>query len=61
MAVTVVENQCSVMPLLDAELSAPIADEMTSRGVKIVLQDKVVGFANDNARGMVEVQVRLQV
>jgi len=47
LAVTVVEMQSQVMPLLDPEMVAPIQDELTTHGVVLHLNDSVVGFANN--------------
>jgi NADPH-dependent 2,4-dienoyl-CoA reductase/sulfur reductase-like enzyme/rhodanese-related sulfurtransferase len=47
LAVTIVEMQSQVMPLLDPEMVAPIQDELINHGVALHLKDSVVGFENN--------------
>jgi len=47
LAVTIVEMQSQVMPLLDPEMVAPIQDELVKHGVALHLNDSVVGFENN--------------
>lgn len=44
MAVTLIENRPSVLPLLDPELTRPLATEMTIKGVRVLVSNRVVGF-----------------
>jgi NADPH-dependent 2,4-dienoyl-CoA reductase/sulfur reductase-like enzyme/rhodanese-related sulfurtransferase len=46
LAVTIVEMQAQVMPLLDPEMAAPIQDELVKHGVALHLNESVVGFEN---------------
>lgn len=47
LAVTLVEDKSTVLPLLDPEMSAPVAEEMAVNGVQFLAADKVVSFKND--------------
>jgi NADPH-dependent 2,4-dienoyl-CoA reductase/sulfur reductase-like enzyme/rhodanese-related sulfurtransferase len=47
LAVTIVEMQPQVMPLLDPEMVAPIQDELVKHGVALHLNESVVGFTNN--------------
>ena len=47
LAVTIVEMQPQVMPLLDPEMAALIQDELVKHKVVLRLNDTVVGFADD--------------
>jgi NADPH-dependent 2,4-dienoyl-CoA reductase/sulfur reductase-like enzyme/rhodanese-related sulfurtransferase len=47
LAVTIVEMQSQVMPLLDPEMVAPIQEELIKQGVVLHLNESVVGFANN--------------
>ena len=47
LAVTIVEMQPHVMPLLDPEMAAPIHDESMNHGVVLRLNETVVGFEHD--------------
>lgn len=47
--VTVIEKQAQVMPLVDAEIVAPIHDTLRKNGIKLLLNDSVMGFANGKA------------
>jgi NADPH-dependent 2,4-dienoyl-CoA reductase/sulfur reductase-like enzyme len=61
LAVTVVEAQSSILPLLDPEMSAPIAQELYNNGVRIVAGQKVVAFHDSAASGGKEaVEVQLE-
>lgn len=44
--VTVVEMQNQVMPVVDAEIVAPIHESLKKNGVKLLLSESVAGFAN---------------
>ncbi len=48
MQVTVVEKLSQAMPLLDAEMAAPIHDTLLKHGVKLYLNDGVTRFAKKN-------------
>ena len=47
LAVTVVEMQSHVMPLLDPEMVSPIHDELVKHGVNLRLNETVTGFEPD--------------
>jgi len=47
LAVTIVEMQSQVMPLLDPEMVTPIQEELTRHGVALQLNDSVEGFTNN--------------
>ncbi len=47
LAVTIVEMQPHVMPLLDPEMVAPIHDELMNHGVVLRLNETVVGFEHN--------------
>jgi len=47
LAVTIIEMQSQVMPLLDPEMVKPIHEELTKYGVMLHLNDSVVGFENN--------------
>jgi len=44
--VTVVEKQSQVMPLIDAEMVAPVHETLTKNGVVLCLDDSIIAFAN---------------
>lgn len=44
--VTVIEKQIQVMPMVDAEMVAPIQETLKKNGVELLLSDHVTGFAN---------------
>ncbi len=44
LAVTVVEFQDRVLPLMEADMSAPILRELHTHGVRVVLKDKAVSL-----------------
>lgn len=44
LAVTLVEDKSSVLPLLDAEMAAPVAEEMALHGVHFIPSARVVSF-----------------
>lgn len=64
MGVTVVEAQSSILPLLDAEMSAPITQELYNNGVRVVAGQKVVAFhdnsSTSSAAGTDAVEVQLE-
>jgi len=47
LAVTIVEMQNQVMPLMDLEMAAPIQDELVKHKVVLRLNETVVGFAGN--------------
>jgi len=47
LAVTIVEMQPQVMPLLDPEMAAPVQDELVKHKVVLRLNETVVGFAGN--------------
>ena len=47
LAVTIIEMQAQVMPLLDPEMAAPVQDELVKHGVALHLNESVVGFENE--------------
>jgi len=47
LAVTIVEMQPQVMPLLDPEMASPIHAELIKRGVRLRLNESVTGFEKD--------------
>ena len=47
LAVTIVEMQAQVMPLLDPEMATPIHDELVKHGVVLRLNETVVGFEHN--------------
>jgi NADPH-dependent 2,4-dienoyl-CoA reductase/sulfur reductase-like enzyme/rhodanese-related sulfurtransferase len=56
LAVTVVEMQSQVMPLLDPEMVLPIHEVLTAKGVRLRLNDTVTGVAA-GAGGSLQVQL----
>ncbi len=54
--VTLVELQDQVLPPLDAEMTAPIVEELKRRGVKLILGQSAEGFAKSD--GGIEVQLK---
>lgn len=52
LAVTVVEMQAQVMPLLDPEMAAPVAETLAARGVRLRLNETVAGFAAGERGGL---------
>ncbi len=56
LAVTVVEMQPQVMPLLDPEMAAPVAALIESQGVRLRLNETVTGFTAGTA-GALRVQL----
>ncbi len=48
LAVTIVEMQPQVMPLMDPEMAAPIQDELKKHKVGLRLNETVVGFAGND-------------
>jgi NADPH-dependent 2,4-dienoyl-CoA reductase/sulfur reductase-like enzyme/rhodanese-related sulfurtransferase len=57
LAVTLVEMMPQVMPILDAEMTAPLHDELTRNGVVLRLNQAVTGFSPDQGAAL---SVRLQ-
>ncbi|OAM88968.1 FAD-dependent oxidoreductase [Termitidicoccus mucosus] len=49
-AVTLVEAFDQVLPPLDPEIAAPVAQELRAAGVALVLGDPIAGFAEDSGR-----------
>ncbi|MEJ2158188.1 MAG: FAD-dependent oxidoreductase [Desulfobacteraceae bacterium] len=50
--VTVVEMQSQVMPLVDAEMVAPIHETLKKKGVHLLLNDSVTGFSNHSGHAL---------
>lgn len=42
--VTLIEREAQIMPVLDAEMTAPVIEEMEKNGITVVLSDSVTGF-----------------
>jgi NADPH-dependent 2,4-dienoyl-CoA reductase/sulfur reductase-like enzyme/rhodanese-related sulfurtransferase len=57
LAVTIIEMQSQVMPLLDAEMASPIADELVKKGVTLCLDETVTGF-EQNADGSISAKLK---
>jgi len=56
LAVTVVEGQSTVLPLMDTEFTVPVADELAIRGVSVLTSQKVVGF-KETSSNSIEIQL----
>ncbi len=50
--VTVVEMQSQVMPLVDAEMVAPIHETLKKQGVHLLLNDSVTGFSKHSGHAL---------
>eukprot|EP00604_Paraphysomonas_vestita_P001334 CAMPEP_0174823736 /NCGR_PEP_ID=MMETSP1107-20130205/27244_1 /TAXON_ID=36770 /ORGANISM="Paraphysomonas vestita, Strain GFlagA" /LENGTH=730 /DNA_ID=CAMNT_0016047531 /DNA_START=552 /DNA_END=2744 /DNA_ORIENTATION=- len=48
MAVTLIEDRSSVLPLLDPEITHPISTELTIKGVRVLVSNRVIGFHEKN-------------
>lgn len=57
LAVTVIEDKSSVLPLLDPEMTAPVAEEMAMHGVKFIASDRVVKLQDDPSSRKVDIQL----
>ena len=57
LAVTIVEMQSQVMPLMDPEMAAPVQDELKKHKVVLHLNETVVGFAG-NADHSISVELK---
>jgi NADPH-dependent 2,4-dienoyl-CoA reductase/sulfur reductase-like enzyme/peroxiredoxin family protein/TusA-related sulfurtransferase/rhodanese-related sulfurtransferase len=57
LAVTLVEDKSSVLPLLDPEMSAPMADAMAAHGVRFIPSDRVISFNDNSLDSKVEVEL----
>lgn len=57
MRVTVIEDKPSVLPLLDAEIAAPVAEEMAAHGVRFISSDRVVSFQDKSGCKSVNVNL----
>lgn len=57
MGVTVIEDKPSVLPLLDPEIAAPVAEEMAAHGVRFIASDRVVSFEDDSSTECVQVKL----
>lgn len=58
LAVTIVEDRDHIAPLFDAEISAPMADEMTANGVRVMSSNRVVAFHNHPDSEAVSVELQ---
>jgi NADPH-dependent 2,4-dienoyl-CoA reductase/sulfur reductase-like enzyme len=57
LAVTIVEDRDHVAPLFDKEISAPMADEMTANGVRVMASSRVVAFHDQPANNLIGVEL----
>jgi NADPH-dependent 2,4-dienoyl-CoA reductase/sulfur reductase-like enzyme len=57
MAVTLIENRESVLPLLDPEMTRPLATEMTIKGVRVLVSKRVVGFGDHENQNLLNIEL----
>jgi NADPH-dependent 2,4-dienoyl-CoA reductase/sulfur reductase-like enzyme len=57
MAVTLIENRSSVLPLLDPEMTHALATEMTIKGVRVLVSNQVVGFREHQNPNLLNIEL----